>query len=247
MWISKLFNKEKPAVYSLDWLHTDMHSHLIPGIDDGAPDVEASVELIKGFINLGYKKIITTPHILWEMYPNTPEIIQKGLETVRAELAAQNLDIEISAAAEYFIDEHFVQALQQKETLLTLKDRLVLVEISTVTAPFDFKEVLFELQMQGYQPVVAHPERYIYLKNNRTIFEDLKDAGCLLQLNLLSLIGHYGVGVQELAEYLIKKEYYDFVGTDLHHAKHLPLLQKAGSSSLLAKLRDSGKLKNHLL
>jgi len=101
--------------------------------------------------------------------------------------------------------------------------------------------------MQGYQPVIAHPERYIYLKNNRSIFEDLKDAGCLLQLNLLSLIGHYGVGVQELAEYLIKNEYYDFVGTDLHHAKHLPLLQKAASSSLLAKLRDSGKLKNYLL
>lgn len=246
MWLSKLFKNDAP-VASLSWLQTDMHSHLIPGIDDGSPDVEASVSLIKGFVALGYKKIITTPHILWEMYPNTPQIIQKGLADVKAALAVENIQMEISAAAEYFIDEHFVQALQQKEPLLTLKDNMVLVEISTITAPFDFKEVLFEMQMQNYQPVIAHPERYIYLKNNKSIFEDLKDAGCLLQLNLFSLIGHYGISVQELAEYLIKKDYYDFVGTDLHHAKHLPLLEKAASSPLLSRLKDSGSIKNSLL
>jgi tyrosine-protein phosphatase YwqE len=246
VWLSNLFKKE-PALSSLSWLATDMHSHLIPGIDDGAPDMMISIELIKGFASLGYKKIITTPHILWEMYPNTPEIITKGLSDVRAELAAQQIDIELAAAAEYFIDEHFVQLLAQKAPLLTVKDKMVLVEISTITAPFDFKEVLFEMQMQGYQPIIAHPERYIYLKNSKSVFEDLVDAGCILQLNLLSVTGHYGIAVQELAEYLIKKEYYGLAGTDLHHTKHLSLLHKVATSPLLKRLRESGQIKNHLL
>ena len=241
------FKKKKESATGLSWLQTDMHSHLIPGIDDGAPDLAASVELIRGFLALGYKKIITTPHILWEMYPNTPEIITKGLGELRAELVAQEIDIEISAAAEYFIDEHFTKELADKKPLLAIKDNLVLVEISTVTAPFDFKEVLFEMQMQNYRPVIAHPERYIYLKNNKAIFEELKDAGCLLQLNLLSLTGHYGVGVQELAEYLMKEEYYDFAGTDLHHAKHLEGLNRLAGSPFLTRLKDSAQIKNHLL
>src|SRR5689334_5142119 len=114
-----------------------MHSHLIPGIDDGSPDMETSIELIRGFKELGYKKIITTPHIFWEMYPNTPDIINSKLEDVRKELKAQNIEIELHAAAEYFIDEHFAESLYRKEQLLTLKDNLVLVEVSMVTAPFD--------------------------------------------------------------------------------------------------------------
>jgi protein-tyrosine phosphatase len=243
VWISKLFKKES-SESSLSWLVADMHSHLVPGIDDGSPDLETSIELVKGFQQLGFKKIVTSPHILWEMYPNTPETIHTGLATLRAEIEKLGMEVEVRACAEYFIDEHFVEELQQKKPLLAIKDNMVLVEISTVTAPFDFKEVLFEMQMQNYQPVIAHPERYIYLRNNKSIFRDLKDAGCLLQLNLLSLIGHYGVSVQELAEYLIKEELYDFVGTDLHHAKHLPLLQKAAGASHLLRLRDSGRIRN---
>lgn len=244
MWLSKLFKKEAPTKGGLEWLQTDMHSHLIPGIDDGSPNVEASIQLIRGLMDLGYKKVITTPHILWDMYPNTPEKINGGLELVRQRLKEEGIDFEIHAAAEYFIDEHFVNHLVAKQPLLTLKANLVLVEISTVTAPLDFREVLFELQMQDYKPVIAHPERYIYLKNNRDIFEDLKLSGCLLQLNLLSLVGHYGVAIQQLAEFLIKQGFYDFAGTDLHHVNHLPLIAKAASSPLLATLREQGVLKN---
>lgn len=245
MWINKFFKKEERV--SLEWLGTDMHSHLIAGIDDGAPHLDVSVQLVKGFIDLGYKKLITTPHILWEMYPNTPERIGKGLNELQQETGRQGLPIETTAAAEYFIDEHFVQQLNEKKPLLTLKDNLVLVEISTVTAPFDFQEVLFEMQMQNYQPVIAHPERYIYLKNNKSLFDDLKNAGYFFQLNLLSLIGHYGVSVQELAEYLIKKEYYDYAGSDVHHVNHFPLLRRAAAQPQLQRLKESGCIKNHLL
>ena len=242
-----LFFRKKDQKLNLDWLHTDMHSHLVPGIDDGSPDLLTSVELIKGFSELGYKKIITTPHILWEIYPNTAEIIGAGIEEVKQALSAEGINIEISAAAEYFIDDHFQELLKNKVPLLTLSGNMVLVEFSMLTAPFDLQEVLFEMQMQNYQPVIAHPERYTYLSRKKEFFDALKTSGCLLQLNLLSLVGHYGSSVQELAEYLIKKDYYDYAGTDLHGQRHLSALQKLGSSSLLKRLKDSGTIKNHLL
>ncbi|MGI8597748.1 MAG: tyrosine-protein phosphatase [Chitinophagaceae bacterium] len=241
------FKKKSSSITDLSWLQTDMHSHLIPGIDDGSPDLETSVELIKGFAELGYKKIITTPHILWEIYPNTPEIITDGLIKVQQALAEASIDIELIAAAEYFIDEYFQQQLKDKKPLLALKDNLILVEFSMVTAPMDIQEVFFEMQIQGYQPLIAHPERYIYLRNKKHFFDDLRTAGCMFQLNMLSLAGHYGSSVKELANYLLKKDYYDYAGTDLHHHNHLSALKSLSSSPLYSRLKDSQQIKNHLL
>ena len=243
------FKKKKSEEKGLDlgWLGADMHSHLLPGIDDGSPDTVTSIELIRGLMALGYKKFITTPHILWDIYPNTTETITTALGSLHAALAEQGLQVEIRAAAEYFIDEHFVQEVANKVPLLTLKDNLVLVEFSMVTAPMDLQGVLFELQLQNYQPIIAHPERYIYLQNKKSFYDDLRDAGCLFQLNLLALTGYYGRSVKELAEYLYKKGFYSYAGTDLHGAKHLEHLQGLAHSSIYAELRDSGLLKNHLL
>lgn len=236
--------KKKEAPVDLSWLNADMHSHLVPGIDDGADDLETSLQLIKGLQQLGYKKLITTPHVFWELYPNTPEIINEGLVAVRKALAEDEIDIELQAAAEYFIDEHFEAELRNKTPLLTVSGNKVLVEFSMVTAPMDLQQVLFEMQIQAYQPIIAHPERYTYLVSRKEIYDEMKDAGCLFQLNLLSLTGYYGRAVQELAEYLCKKEYYDLAGTDLHHERHLQMLQKLASSATFARLRDSGILQN---
>jgi tyrosine-protein phosphatase YwqE len=242
-----MFFFRKKQNLDLSWLRTDIHSHLVPGIDDGAPDIATSIELINGLAQLGFQKIITTPHVLWEMYPNTNEAIIAGCAEVQEELNNQNIRVELKAAAEYFIDEHFEGELKARLPLLTLKDNLILVEFSMITAPLDLKEVLFELQMQNYQPLIAHPERYIYLRGKKTFFDELKESGCQFQLNLLSITGHYGRSVQELAEYLVKKEYYDYAGTDLHHARHLEGLQKLAQASSFPRLKDSHKLKNHLL
>lgn len=239
--------KQEEKATDLGWLGTDMHSHLLPGIDDGSPDIATSLELIKGMAALGYKQLITTPHILWEVYPNTREIIAKALGEVEAALAEESIDIRIRAAAEYFIDEHFQEELRNKAPLLTIKDNLVLVEFSMITAPLDLQDVLFEMQLQNYQPIIAHPERYIYLRNRTSFFDDLKNAGYYFQLNLLSLVGHYGRSVQELAEYLVKKGYYDFAGTDLHGARHLEGLQKLASSPYYLKLQEAGTLRNAAL
>jgi len=241
-----LFGKKKREEPDFGWIKTDMHSHMIPGIDDGAQDIQDSLEMIRGLASLGYKKIITTPHVLWEMYPNTPEKITRGLETVQSAMKAASIDITLQAAAEYYIDDHFDEHIRSKAPLLTLSGNLVLVEFSMITAPLELNSIIFELEIQNYQPVIAHPERYVYLTRKKEFFEDLKSAGCFFQLNLLSIAGVYGHAVQELAEYLQKVNYYDYVGTDMHNARHLELLRKVPPASL-KRLRDSGSIKNHLL
>jgi protein-tyrosine phosphatase len=240
------FSRKKPPPANLSWLQTDMHSHLLPGIDDGSPDLTTSIELIRGFKELGYKKIITTPHVLWEIYPNTREIILSKQEEVQKEIKGAGIDIEFKAAAEYFIDDHFTNQLKNKIPLLPISGNIVLVEFSMLNMPMDLQEILFEMQMQNYQPVIAHPERYTFLGRKKEVYDQLKDVGCFFQLNLLSLSGYYGEDVKHLAEYLLKKNYYDLAGTDLHHDKHLSSL-KSLPISQVKKLQDSDTLKNHLL
>jgi tyrosine-protein phosphatase YwqE len=231
----------------LSWLVTDFHSHLLPGIDDGSPDVETSLLLIKGLQSLGYKKLITTPHVLWEMYPNTTDTIESALNKILPVLQKQNPEIELKAAAEYYIDDHFQTELKSKTRLLPISGRKILVEFSMLIPPIELKDVLFELQIQNYEPILAHPERYVYLEKQKVYFDILKDFGCFFQLNLLSLTGHYGPVVQSLAEFLIKKNYYDFIGSDVHHERHIEALKKMGTPAMLKKLKESGKIKNQLL
>jgi tyrosine-protein phosphatase YwqE len=156
----------------------------------------------------------------------------------------EGINIELKAAAEYFIDEYFEAQLHNKAPLLTISGNKVLVEFSMVTAPMDLQQVLFEMQIQAYQPVIAHPERYSYLLNRKELFDELREAGCLFQANLLSFTGYYGKPVLELAEYLAKKGYYDLAGTDLHHERHLSMLQKLSSSATFARLQESGIFQN---
>ncbi len=245
----KLFSRTKPAGAATDFslLKTDMHSHLLPGIDDGSPDMETSLQLIRGMAALGFTKLITTPHIMWDMYKNTRQIIENKLEQLRAAVKEEGLAVEIEAAAEYFLDDHVSGLLKNNEPLLTISRRMVLCEFSLAQPPLSLKDILFEMQMQGYQPVIAHPERYIYLERNKEFYEDLKDIGCLFQLNLLSLSNYYGKSVHELSGYLIKKGYYELAGTDLHHVRHLDALQNGDLNNALKKLFDSGRILNDQL
>ena len=207
----------------------DIHSHLLPGIDDGAKDLENSISLITKMHSYGIKNFITTPHVLGDVYPNSSKTIKDKLEIVRSELKKQGFDdIKINAAAEYMMDEQFVERLKVDD-ILTLKDNYILVEMSYFNAPYNLYDVLFEIQLKGYKPVLAHPERYNFYHNDFQNFYKLKKAGCVFQLNLLSLTEQYGKGVQKTAQKLLKENMYDFVGTDTHHHNHLKLLNKIGT------------------
>ncbi|MCO5237743.1 MAG: histidinol phosphatase [Chitinophagaceae bacterium] len=217
--------KQPPFEGNLSILKCDMHSHLIPGIDDGSPDMETSVQLIEGLRDAGYQKLITTPHLMIDLYPNNRQTITQGCERLKAELEKREINIELRAAAEYLLDDHFDQLLQMDEPLLTIKDNLVLVEFSFASAPFDYKEKIFNLQLKGYKPVLAHPERYIYFHQKPEKYEELRTLGCLFQTNILSLSGYYGKRVAQMAEDLVKLKYIELLGTDLHHHRHLTFLQ----------------------
>ena len=242
----KLFSRSKPKRDPFDFsmLNADMHSHLLPGIDDGAEDLEDSLDLIRGMRQLGYRKLITTPHVLWDMYKNTHEIINEKLALVKEAVKKEGIDVEIHAAAEYFLDEHVEELLRNKVPLLTIKDNMVLTEFSMAFPSMNVKETLFEMEMQGYQPIIAHPERYTYLERNKDFYRELKDIGCLFQLNILSLGGHYGRSVTELSHYLLKNNFYNLLGTDLHHSGHLEGLQEIEFPDAVRKLLDSGQLIN---
>jgi protein-tyrosine phosphatase len=226
------------------FVYADMHSHLIPAIDDGSPDIETSMVLIKGMADIGFRKLITTPHIMWDMYRNNKEDILSRIETVKDEVKKKGWGVDIQTAAEYFLDDHVSDLLKEKNRLLTIDDNKVLVEFSMASPPLILKDILFEFQMQGYQPVIAHPERYIYLEHGKQFYDELKDIGCLFQLNILSLGSYYGKSVHELALYLIKKGYYNLVGTDLHHIRHLEALKNPVLIPALKKVFDSGKILN---
>jgi protein-tyrosine phosphatase len=215
------FLKSKP--YLKDLLagnYVDIHSHLLPGIDDGAKTIGDTSKLAKSFQEMGVSQFITTPHISHYIWNNSPEaIIAKHKET-KLLLEQENIKIPFQAAAEYFMDDWF-ETHFQNEKLLTLKDNYVLVEMSYMNAPVQLYKILFDLQVAGYIPVLAHPERYLFYHKNFNEYHKLKKAGCLFQLNLLAVVGYYGSEITKVAEELLKKGMYDFVGTDVHHNNHI--------------------------
>ena len=246
--ISNIFGKSGKSSLAADLsvLNTDVHSHFIPGIDDGAQTLEDSVNLIRHFYEAGYKKVITTPHIMSDAYRNTPEIILSGLETVRAALVENNIPIGVEAAAEYYIDYDFEQKIDEGK-LLTFGKNYVLVELSFVNAPDNLNHIFFKLQTSGYKPVLAHPERYSFWHRNFTKYEEIRDKGVLLQLNINSLTGHYSADTLKVAEQLIEKNMIDFLGSDCHHEGHAELMKAAVFRKSMHKLLESGKLLNSTL
>ena len=221
--------KEIPLTEFFPEGFVDIHSHLLPGIDDGAKGLNDSIALIQKMSSYGIKNFITTPHVLGDVYPNSSKTIKSKLEEVKNELIKRDItDISISAAAEYMMDEQFSELLKNDD-ILTLKDNFILVEMSYFSPPINLYEILFEIQLKGYKPILAHPERYNSFHNDFEGYYKLKKAGCLFQMNLLSLTEQYGKQVSKTTEKLLKENMYDFVGTDTHHLNHLQLLKKIGT------------------
>jgi len=192
---------------------------------------------------MGFRRLITTPHIIAELYPNNRKTILDGLKTLKKELAKEELDIKISAAAEYQMDEGFEAHLKKKK-LLTLAKKYVLVEMPFLSAPPKLFNYLEEIKDQGYQPILAHPERYFFLKNNMAAFNRILAMECLLQVNILSLIGYYGKPSRESALQLLENKWVTFLGTDLHHKQQLKSLRRALRDETVQKLLAEYEFRN---
>jgi len=205
--------------------YVDIHSHLLPGIDDGSKNIYQTTKLVKMLNELGVEHFITTPHVMDDIWPNTTDKINnKLIETANLLRTFKINFTSFAAAAEYMIDDLFMNRLKNKD-LLTLGDDYLLVEMSTFNPPINILEIIFEIKLAGYNPILAHPERYGYYFNNYNIYNELKKAGCYFQLNLLSLTDYYGSQVQKVAYKLLSDNLIDFTGTDTHNERQIMKLK----------------------
>ena len=202
----------------------DMHSHLVPGIDDGVHDSGQALACLQQLSDWGLKRIITTPHVSRDWYPNDTATLQEGKMSLQTLVDANNLPIRVDVAAEYMIDEFFPRLLDTDDLLSFGVERYLLIEIGWVAPPQQFEAILFRMQTRGYIPVLAHPERYTYYFGDEEALSRLRNAGCLFQLNWLSLVGRYGEKVRTQARLLLKNKWVDFIGSDLHRPNDLSAL-----------------------
>ena len=232
-----IFNlfKSKPTLKELiPKGFVDIHSHILPGIDDGAKNLKESVELITEMKKMGFSKIIGTPHTYKGLYDNTNETIKKSYDSIINNIKDE---ISIDYASEYMIDESILSKISNK-SILTLKGRYVLIEMGFISAPLNLLEIIFELKTNGYIPILAHPERYAFLFDNFKLYQKLKHHGCKFQINLLSVNGYYGKVVSKISDILLKRNMIDFAGSDIHKISHIRFMNNRVEINEVEKLKE---------
>lgn len=227
------------------FFNTDIHSHIMPGIDDGSPDVKTSVLLIRKMMEWGITKIITTPHVTMNTFENTPEILKASFEKLKNALAENQIKISIDHSAEYRVDEYFSEVVKNNQLFL-FPNNYILVENSYLQEPWQLDETLFNLKLKGYYPILAHPERYKYYMHKPSRYAEIHDTDTKFQINLLSFAGYYGKDVKNTAEWLLDHEMIDFIGTDLHNLKHVECISKYIATKEYQKLARKIDVQNDL-
>jgi tyrosine-protein phosphatase YwqE len=238
--LEKLF-KSRPSQIPGKFLHTDMHSHIIPGIDDGAKTVKESLALCSAFRDLGYRQLIATPHIYQEIYPNKESDIKQKKAKLQQELDNNGIAINLVAGAEYYLDEFFIKKIEARE-VLSFGDNYVLFEMAYLNKPKLLDEAIFALQTGGYKPVLAHPERYAYYFQHVEELQELRTKGVYLQINLLSFMGFYSKEVMKTSKTLWKNHLVDFIGSDCHNLYQASLLKKAFNHRILSDFEEHSLL-----
>lgn len=211
-----------------------MHSHLLPGLDDGATTLEESMQLLEALYSLGFRKLCMTPHIMGDFYKNTPVAIKAKLKELQEVVSARGIEMELSCAAEYYLDEWFLEKIEQGEELLSFGGdrKFLLVETSYMNEPAHLRQIIFAIQTAGYTPVLAHPERYTYFYGRLERLLELRETGILFQININSIAGYYSKPAKEMARQLIERKAVEFLGTDTHAMKHIQVLQRAVTEPL---------------
>ncbi len=243
--IFKSKKKELSEDIDLSVLITDIDSHFIPGIDDGSKSMEESMFLLKQMEEFGYKKVITTPHVYYNSFPEGIDILDTKVEELRRNAKFNGIKLQIEVGGEYLLDDDMSERIKNNQ-IKTFSDNNVLIEFPMNTEPMAYEKWLFDMQLAGFNLVLAHPERFLYFYEKKK-YVSLKDRGILFQMNIGSLTGYYGPKVQEIAEYLIKENMIDLVGSDCHGQRHIDAMKKALRSPILKQLIDSGKLINNKL
>ncbi|NHF61551.1 histidinol phosphatase [Flavobacteriaceae bacterium TP-CH-4] len=230
-----IFSKKRFLVDLLNGF-VDIHNHILPGIDDGAKNTTESIALIKGFEEFGVQDFVATPHIMQNYYPNNQHTIAESLLKLKNELLKNDLtNVAINAAAEHMIDANFETILEKGE-IIPIKKNYLLIEMSYLQPSINFDSAIQKIASERYFPILAHPERYVYLKSGSKKYRKYKKQGLLFQLNLLSLGEYYGKEVQRKALKLIDEGLIDFLASDVHNPNQLKNLKelKIGSKTAIS-------------
>ena len=239
-----LKSSKNNAPASIGNLRVDIHSHLIPGIDDGAPTMDHSIGMIRKFQELGYQKLIMTPHVMSGVYDNSSETIRSAFHELKTTIQSLGIEMELEVSAEYFLDETLFERIKTKD-LIPFKGNHVLFELSFRYEPQQLEDFVFLLCSSGYQPVIAHFERYPYYHDSIDVAQRLKELGCMIQVNLNSFTGHYGPGVKKQALRLLKAKLIDIAGSDCHRIEHLQILESHLSDTAYHELLQSNVKNTH--
>jgi protein-tyrosine phosphatase len=232
--LKNIFRKDTTQPFA--GVAVDMHSHVLWGLDDGADTLEKSLEMVAVLVQMGFRKLIMTPHIMGDFYRNTPTGIREKLAQLQAAVKEKGWEIELDCAAEYYLDEWFLDKVKAEEPLLSFGENYVLVETSYINEPLNLKEIIFTLKAAGYKPVLAHPERYMYLYDRFEELLKMQELGIFFQININALSGYYSDTARKVAEKLIDLKLVHFIGTDAHHPRHLQNLPKAAATSYFKKV-----------
>lgn len=226
--------------------HTDIHSHLLPGIDDGSDSVEESIELIQRLQEMGINRIITTPHIAESAFPNTIKEISAANELLQKGMKSAGIEIDFHYSAEYRLDDEFIQQFEEKK-LIPFPENYLLIENSYYQVYWGLNDLIFRLLTDGFKPILAHPERYRYYHNDVAVYEKLQNLGCKFQVNILSLAGAYGKDVKEAANYLVNKGMVDYLASDAHHIRHINAIEEFIGTSDYAKILSKVNIQNDFI
>jgi protein-tyrosine phosphatase len=243
------FFRRKPKLREVpdSTIKVDFHSHLLPGIDDGAKSLDDSIALVKEIQKQGITSIITTPHILGDLYPNNAKTIGVALEKLKTRLQEENIEINFNAAAEYYIDEYFHALLEQGEPLMLFNGKGILVETNYVEKPDYLEQTVFDLKIDGYDVILAHPERYHYLIGQWDKIEKLFNTGIKFQANILSFTGHYSPAVKKTVDFLAKNKMIHYLGSDIHHLGHAQMITNFKRTERYQELMELELLNNDLI
>ena len=242
-----IFKKKIEGLENFSSLGVDFHSHVIPGIDDGSSSLEESLKMLQLWIDMGFKKIIASPHVITALYPNTKDIILSQMYHLKEVIHDKKLPIEFEATAEYRLDFEFLERMEKGELIPFGRGNFILIELPFQKPAFSIEEIIFEIETTGYQPILAHPERYLYLSADFKKYQAMKDRGLLFQLNANSLNGLYNGLVKRTAEKLIKNNMVEFICSDAHYCQHLTEMNKLLKNRHFNMLVESGMLRNNEL
>lgn len=243
----KLFKRKLEPKPIFAALGTDMHCHLVPKVDDGSKCLEESIDCLRTLKAVGYSKVIITPHFQYPRFPNNEDEIRRLYEELKVEAEREGVGIEmIGVGGEYRIDTGFAKRLENPRFLL-VGGKYVLVEFSLHQQMMGCDEMIFDMQMKGYEVILAHPERYPYLNVQGTRMEQLKNQGVYFQINALSLGGFYGEEAKHKAYEMLDAGWVEFMGTDTHNTMYAQALTELSNDRKVMKVLEKHEFLNKTL